>query len=52
MITDLKKLKKVDIWYYLANIYLFKVNKWNTRKRCELCSVLTMKHQNDVHDGC
>ena len=22
----------------LANIYLFKVSNWNTRKRCEICS--------------
>ena len=26
-----------------ANIYLFKVNKRNTRKRCEICSELTIK---------
>ena len=26
-----------------ANIYLFKVNKRNTRKRCEICSKLTIK---------
>ena len=26
---------------YLANIYLFKVNKRNTRKKCEICSELT-----------
>ena len=26
-----------------ANIYLFKVNNRNTRKRCEICSKLTMK---------
>ena len=28
-----------------ANIYLFKVNNNNTRKRCKLCS----KHQNHVN---
>ena len=26
-----------------ANIYLFKVNNRNTRKRCETCSKLTIK---------
>ena len=33
-----------------ANIYLFKVNSRNTRKRCEICSNLTKKHQNNVID--
>ena len=28
---------------YLAYIYLFKVNNTNTRKRCEICSKLTIK---------
>ena len=28
---------------YLANIYLFKVNNGNTRKRCKTCSYLTIK---------
>ena len=27
-----------------ANIYLFKVNNRNTRKRCEICSKLTIKN--------
>ena len=27
----------------LANVYLFKVNKRNTRKRCEICSKSTIK---------
>ena len=31
-----------------ANNYFFKVNNGNTRKRCETCSKLTIKHQNDV----
>ena len=35
---------------YTANIFLFKVSKINTRKRCEICSKLTIKHQNDIHD--
>ena len=36
----------------LANIYLFKVNKRNTRKRCEKCSKLAIKrpNQNNVKD--
>ena len=33
-----------------ANIYFFKVNNRNRRKRCEICSKLTLKHQNDVSD--
>ena len=28
---------------YPANIYLFKVNKRNTRKKCEICPKLTIK---------
>ena len=31
-----------------ANIYLFQVNNRNTRKRCEICSELIIKTQNDV----
>ena len=32
-------------WYlsYPPNMYLFKVNNTNTRKRCEICSKLTIK---------
>ena len=33
-----------------ANIYFFKVNNRNPGKRCEICSKLTLKHQNDVSD--
>ena len=33
-----------------ANIYLFKFNNENTRKRCEICWKSTRKHQNDVND--
>ena len=29
--------------YDLAGIYLLKVNNRNTRTRCEICSVLTIK---------
>ena len=28
---------------YTAGIYMFKVNNRNTRKRCEICSKLTIK---------
>ena len=28
---------------YSVNIYLFKVNNRNTRKKCETCSKLTIK---------
>ena len=28
---------------YQSNIYLFKVNSWKTRKRCYICSKLTIK---------
>ena len=28
---------------YPGNIYLFKVNNRNTRKRCEICSKLVIK---------
>ena len=35
---------------HTANIYLFKVNGRNTRKRCEICSKLTIKTQNGVSD--
>ena len=31
-----------------ANIHFFKANNKNSRKRCELCTKLTMKNQNDV----
>ena len=31
------------------NTYLFKVNNKNTRKRCEICSKLTMKTPERLH---
>ena len=34
---------KITHMLYPANIYLFKVNNRNTRKRCEICSKLTIK---------
>ena len=40
----LKWVKPVTITYpFPANNYLFKVNNKNDRKRCEICSKLTMK---------
>ena len=32
-----------------ANIYLFKVNNRNTRKRCDICSKLTIKTSERRH---
>ena len=32
------------------NLYLFKFNNRNIRKRCEKCSKLTVKTQNDIID--
>ena len=31
-----------------AGIYLLKGNNRNTRARCDICSKLTIRHQNDV----
>ena len=39
IIQESKKTKR----NFPANIYLFKVNNKNTRKRCEICSQLTIK---------
>ena len=36
-------LNEVQVSNFLANIYLFKVNNRNTRKRYEICSKLTIK---------
>ena len=43
-------LKSVDTKHHPANIYLFKLNNRNTRKRCEICSKLTIKTPDDVID--
>ena len=42
----------LDLWSHMlpVNIYLFKVNNRNTRKRCEICSKLTIK-TSDVGSG-
>ena len=34
---------KISINIHSRNIYLFEVNNRNTKKRCEICSKLTMK---------
>ena len=33
-----------------GNVYLFKVNNRNTTNKCEKCSKLTIKYQNNVID--
>ena len=38
------------IRFYPANIYLLKVSNRSTRKRCEICSKLTIKTPEDVLD--
>ena len=38
-----KQTSKNRCLFYPANIYLFKVNNKNTRKRCEISSKLTIK---------
>ena len=40
-------------WYYhyfSGNVYLFKVNNGNTRKRFEICSKLAIKAPERYHD--
>ena len=41
--------KKDYISSFPANTYLFKVNNRNTRKRCEICSKLTIKISEQGH---
>ena len=36
-------IDREEIWHFPDNIYLFKANNRNTRKRCEICSKLTIK---------
>ena len=36
---------------YPTNIYLFKVNNGNTRKKCEICSKLTIKTPEQRRSG-
>ena len=47
---DVQFIQLLKIWrrsgvsiVFPANIYLFKVNNTNTRKRCEICSELRIK---------
>ena len=37
------------VFNFPANIYLFKVNNCDTRKRCEICSKLTIKTLEQLH---
>ena len=47
--TDKKQSwQKVTVTANPANIYLFKFNKRNTKKMCEMYSKSTKKTQNDV----
>ena len=39
----IKSNEKIYLKKYPANIYLFKVNNENTRKRCEIGAKLTIK---------
>ena len=50
MINQLLVLECARCWicHHPANIYFFKVNSENTRKRCEICSKLSIKPQDDV----
>ena len=42
-------LKRESLYCISANNYLFNLNNRNTRKRCKICSKLTIKnHFNDV----
>ena len=38
-----------NLFQNLASIYLFKVNKRNSRKRCEIGSKLTLKTPEQCH---
>ena len=50
-IHKLTKLLIISELYAInpVNIYLFKVNNRNTRKRCEICSKLTIKTPEQHH---
>ena len=47
VVRAITSVHKIFIWFlkrhYPGNIYLFKVNNRTTRKRCEICSKLTIK---------
>ena len=42
------KLQILSKVFNPADVYSFKVNNGNTRTMCEICSDLTIRHQNDV----
>ena len=52
--SQLKKyiMKCIIANNFPANIYLFKVNNRNTRKRCDICSTLTIKAPEQRHWLC
>ena len=52
MSNQLTSAKKAHYGVNPANIYLFKVNNINTRKRYEICSKLTTKTQEQHHWHC
>ena len=39
-------------WVFSANIYMFKVNNWNSRKRCDIFSKLNIKIPERRHRRC
>ena len=43
LLIEMRNLNEMSRKAYLSNIYLFKVNNENTRKRCEICSKLIIK---------
>ena len=45
LVFPMKETNQVSWAFYEfpANVYLFKVNNRNTRKRCGICSKLTIK---------
>ena len=44
-------LDLVRVEEFPANIYLFNVNKRNTRKKCEICSKLTIKTERRQYES-
>ena len=42
-------LFSLNVSAYPANIGLFKVNNRNTRKKCEICSMLTIESPEQRH---
>ena len=48
-IMTMELFQPFHCWQYPAKIYLFKVNKRNTRERCEIYSKLTIKIPERLH---